>query len=268
MKQFKTRIGIFDSGIGGFSILHRIIEKVPSVMIDYISDDAFSPYGEKTDTEIINRSQAITEMLLQRGCSLIVVACNSATAAAIKPLREKYRDTPFVGVEPYTNVLNHREHSSEIRKAAVITTELTGKSEKFRMLKRRTDPSGSILHISMPGLASTVESILETGLDESLMEELQKELEPLKILNLSHLILGCTHYPLIADLIEKELDVITVSSGPYVANRVFDLVSPSGSGGEYCSSFSYLSTSSMKWEQKTSEYLFSLLKHSAAKDGS
>ncbi|MCK5840652.1 MAG: aspartate/glutamate racemase family protein [Candidatus Sabulitectum sp.] len=266
MNEPKTRIGIFDSGIGGFSILHRIIEKVPSVIIDYISDDAFSPYGKKTDPEIINRSQVITELLLQRGCSLIVVACNSATAAAIKPLRKKYRDTPFVGVEPYINVLNHREHSADIRKAAVITTELTGRSEKFKMLKRRTDPSGSILHVSMPGLAAIVESILETGLNESLMEKLHKELEPLKVLDLSHLILGCTHYPLIADLIEKDLDVITVSSGPYVANRVFDLVSPSG--GEYCSSFSYLSTSSMKWEQKTSEYLFSLLKRSAVKDGS
>lgn len=266
MKQFKDRIGIFDSGIGGFSILHRIIKKVPSVTIDYISDDAFSPYGEKSDTEIIKRSQIITEMLLQRGCSLIVVACNSATAAAIKALREKYRDTPFVGVEPYINILNHQDHSSEIRKAAVITTELTGRSEKFKILKQRIDPSGSILHVSMPGLAAIVEIILEKGLSENLMEDLRKELKPLKILNLSHLILGCTHYPLIADLIEKELGVITVSPGPHVANRVFDLVSPSGK--EYCSSFSYLSTVSMKWEQRTSEYLFSLLKHSAVKEGS
>ncbi len=257
--KIKQKIGIFDSGIGGFSILHEIMGKVPSVEIDYISDDAFAPYGEKSDSEIIERSSFITEMLLNRGCSLIVVACNSATAAAIAGLREEHESIPFVGVEPYINVLNHHPG---IRKAAVITTELTGNSVKFRELKKKIDPTARIQHISMPGLAAIVEDILDSGLKEEHKIHLTRELEPLRNLNLSHLILGCTHYPLIAGLIQDELNVITVSPGPHVANRVFDLLS--SPQGNYCSNFSFMSTVTMRWELRTREYLNSLLKYSSA----
>lgn len=256
-----NRIGIFDSGIGGFSILSEIMKKISSVEIDYISDDAFAPYGEKSDSAVINRSQSITEMLLNRKADLIVVACNSATAAAIASLRHKYPQIPFVGVEPYINVLNHKNHFPEIKKAAVITTELTGNSQKFRTLKKKIDPTGSILHVSMPKLASIVEDILEKGLNPSLRKNLREELKPLRILDLSHLILGCTHYPLISGLIEEEMDVTTVSAGPFVANRVMSLLTATGQ--EYCTGFSYLSTSSMRWELKTAEFLSSLLKYSA-----
>ncbi|MCK5786495.1 MAG: aspartate/glutamate racemase family protein [Candidatus Sabulitectum sp.] len=262
MKQLKTRIGIFDSGTGGFSILHRIMKKVPSVEIDYISDDAFAPYGEKSDGEIIERSQLITEMLLRRGCSLIVVACNSATAVAIEALREKHRGVQFVGVEPYINVLNHKDQFPGIKKAAVITTELTGNSQKFKELKQRIDPEERIQHVTMGKLASIVEDILEGGLNEPLRLNLHEELEPLRPLGLSHLILGCTHYPLIASLIERELNVTTVSPGPYVANRVSDLIS--SSGNEYTSDFFYMSTNSMVWEKRTGAYLTSLLRYSLA----
>lgn len=263
MDKFKQKIGIFDSGIGGFSILHEIMGKVPSVEIDYISDDAFAPYGEKSDSEIIERSSLITEMLLNRGCSLVVVACNSATAAAIAALREEHESIPFVGVEPYINVLNHHPG---IIKAAVITTELTGNSVKFKELKKKIDPTSRIKQISMPGLALIVEDILDSGLEEENRIRLTRELEPLKNLSLSHLILGCTHYPLIAGLIQDELNVVTVSSGPHVANRVFDLLS--SPQGNYCSNFSFMSTTTMDWELKTAEYLDSLLKFSATEQDS
>ncbi len=256
------RIGIFDSGIGGFSILSEIMRKVPSVEIDYISDDAFAPYGEKTDSEIIQRSELITEVLLSRGASLMVVACNSATAAAIASLRLKYPKIPFVGVEPYINVLNHSNQFPGIRKAAVITTEITGNSVKFKILRQRIDPAGRIRHVSMPNLASIVEDILESGLSQELKKKLVCELKPLKDLELSHLILGCTHYPLIAGLIEAELNLSTVSPGPFVANRVIDILSISGE--KRCASFSYLSTSSMNWEKKGADYLNSLLRYSRA----
>lgn len=260
MSKLKKRIGIFDSGIGGFSILHEIMAKGPAVEIDYISDDAYAPYGEKSDSQIIQRSRFITEILLERGCSLVVVACNSATAAAIAVLRNCHRDVPFVGVEPYINVLNHRTQFPGITKAAVITTELTGKSKKFKLLKQKIDPLNRIQHVSMPNLASIVERVLENGLDSSSKASLQRELDSLKKLELSHLILGCTHYPLISSLIEDELNVVTVSPGKHVAERVLDLISnPSGIG---CNSFSYLSTKSTQWEQKSADYLSALLKYS------
>lgn len=254
------KIGIFDSGIGGFSILSEIMRKVPSVEIDYISDNAFYPYGEKADSEVIKRSQMITGILLNRGCSLIVVACNSATAVAIASLRGKYPEIPFVGVEPYINALNHDNQFPGIRKVAVITTELTGNSAKFKNLKKRLDPANNIQHVSMPKLASIVENIIQSGLNQTLKTELACELDPLKSLRLSHLILGCTHYPLIDSLIEAELNLYTVSPGPYVANRVMDILATSGD--KYCSSFNYLSTDSMNWERRGADYLNSLLRYS------
>jgi len=263
MKMTETGIGIFDSGIGGFSILHEIIRKAPpATEINYISDDAYAPYGEKTDSEIMERSRLITDMLLIRGSSVVVVACNSATAAAISTLRKEYPKIPFVGVEPYINVLNHTDQFPGITKAAVITTELTGHSKKFRQLKNRTDPDGLVQHVITPGLATIAEEILDSGLNKNLQQKLHRELEPLRKLELSHLILGCTHYPLIAGLIEQELGVITVSPGPNVAKRVFDIIAARGKG--HCTSFKYLSTSptKMKWEVKNTAYLDSLLRNS------
>ncbi len=262
MKHCSAGIGIFDSGIGGFSILHEIIRKAPPAAINYISDDAYAPYGEKTDTEIIQRSRMITEMLLGRGSSVVVVACNSATAAAISTLRKEYPEVPFVGVEPYINVLNHKDQFPGITKVAVITTELTGRSEKFRRLKNRTDPDGLVQHVITPGLATIVEKILNSGLTGILQQKLRNELEPLRNMELSHLILGCTHYPLIAGLIERELGVIAISPAPNVAERVVSLL-PAATGSEHCTSFNYLSTgpTKMKWEVKGTDYLDSLLRY-------
>ncbi len=259
-----TRIGVFDSGIGGFSILSEILSEVPGVLVDYISDDLYAPYGTKSDGEITERSLYITGILLQRGADLVVAACNSATAAAISHLREKHPSVPFVGVEPYINVLNHESLHPGITKAAVITTVLTGNSVKFRELKKRLDPEQSITHLTMPNLATIVERILQQGYTAELRRDLTGELEPLKGLNLSHLILGCTHYPLIANLIEEFLGVKTISPGPGVARRVRNLLpSPAGPPSR---SFSFLSTSSGGWREMTHEELFELMKYGRTGD--
>lgn len=259
-----TRIGVFDSGIGGFSILSEILSEVPGVLVDYISDDLYAPYGTRSDGEITERSLYITDILRKRDAQLVVVACNSATAAAISRLREKYPSIPFVGVEPYINVLNHATLYPGITKAAVITTVLTGNSVKFRDLKKRLDPGQSIIHLTMPDLATIVEGILQQGYTKVLKEKLEKELEPLLALNLSHLILGCTHYPLVASLIEDFLGVRTISPGTGVARRVRDLLpSPTGMQSR---SFSFLSTSSGVWREMTHEELFELIKYGRTGD--
>ncbi|MCK5882622.1 MAG: aspartate/glutamate racemase family protein [Bacteriovoracaceae bacterium] len=245
MSYIKTRIGVFDSGIGGFSILSEIVKRVPSIEIDYISDDAFSPYGEKSDREIIARCHELTELLISRGCSLIVVACNSATAVAIADLRHSYTQIAFVGVEPYINVLNHTELFPNIDKAAVITTSLTGESGKFRDLREKIDPEHRIEHFSMPELASIVEDIFESGLNTQNEKRLERELLPLQKLKLSHLILGCTHYPLISQLIEDKLKVSTIGPGPYVANRLHDLLGQRV--GPFPQFFNFLCSSNMEW---------------------
>ena len=254
------KAGVFDSGIGGFSILREIIARVNLLEIDYISDDSFAPYGTKSDSEIIQRSELITNLLLERGAELVVVACNSATAAAISSLRKSHPETMFVGVEPYINVLNHGKLFPGIEKAAVITTVLTGSSRKFTELKQRLDPEGRILHFSLPDLATIVEDILREGLNSRLEQRLRSELAPLRNLGLSHLILGCTHYPLIASLIEKELGLITISAAPYVANRVSALLPVKQ--GEPAETFSFLSTSDMLWKERSLKELDRLLRYS------
>lgn len=255
-----AKVGLFDSGIGGFSILRELMDRAPAVQADYISDDSFAPYGTKSDRDIIERSELITDILLDRGADLIVVACNSATAAAITALREKHPGTPFVGVEPYINVLNHDDIYPGIRRAAVVTTVLTGNSRKFKELRERLDPRGKIQHFSLPNLATIVEDILKDGLTDTLSNRMKSELAPLKGMNLSHLILGCTHYPLIAGLIEEFLGVTAISAAPYVVNRVLSLLPRVE--GEPAKEFSFLSTSNMIWEKRTLAQLKGLLRYS------
>ncbi|HPF33046.1 MAG TPA: aspartate/glutamate racemase family protein [Candidatus Sabulitectum sp.] len=244
-----ARIGVFDSGIGGFSILREIMSRIRGAVIDYISDEAFAPYGNKIDSEIVRRSEWITGLLIERGADLIVVACNSATAASIAALREEHPDLPFVGVEPYINVLNHGSLYPDMTTVAVVTTVLTGNSSKFRELKARLDPNGIIRHFSLPGLATLTEEIIAHGYGAPQRERLAEELKPLKGAGLSHLILGCTHYPLIADLIEEELEVKTISPAPAVAQRVVSLL---GEGqGKHPDEFSFMSTTDMIWRTRS-----------------
>lgn len=258
------KVGAFDSGIGGFSILKEVHKRLPRLEVDYIADSAFAPYGTKTRDQIIERSISNSKMLIERGAHLILVACNSATAVAIEELRRNFPNTPFVGVEPYLNALNHPSIFPGITKAGVITTVLTGKSEKFLKLKAKIDPEGTIYHRSLPHLAGYIEDLYYRGMTPMLLKQIVEEISPIKAVGLSHLILGCTHYPLIWKLIENQLGLITISPCPYVANRVYSLLLNAYperiaalQQGEEINSFSFLSTSS---GEGFNEYFFSSLK--------
>ncbi len=222
--NIRLNIGAFDSGIGGFSILKEIHRRLPALGVNYIADDAFAPYGTKSREQIIERSIENTKKLLDEGANLIVVACNSATAVAIEELRSQFSSIPIVGVEPYLNALNHPTLFPGIEKAGVITTVLTGKSEKFVTLKQKIDPNGIIQHWSLPHLAGYIENLYYFGMTLELEDKINQELQPMVNQHLSHLILGCTHYPLIAKLIEDRLKLITISPCPYVAARVESLL--------------------------------------------
>jgi len=148
------KIGVFDSGIGGFSVLSDLIKAFPEAHFYYYSDDAHAPYGPKTDEYITNRTFVITDELLKKGAEMIVVACNTATASSIDTLRTRYPQMTFVGVEPYLNAYYKESGPS---KMVVLTTESTGKSERFKRLKERLDPKGFIDHYSLKNLARLVE---------------------------------------------------------------------------------------------------------------
>jgi glutamate racemase len=219
----KFKIGLFDSGIGGFSILTKLISNYPDIEYFYYSDDANAPYGPKSDDFILNRSRLITEELLSKDVDLIVVACNTATAVSIDKLREEFNGVQFVGVEPFLNAYN--KLNEEVKKMVVMTTESTGRSERFKRLKERLDPSGNITHISFLNLARLIEEFYFKKIERDLfLSGVATELSVLQGKNFTHAILGCTHYPLIDKLIENELKIKTLSPCEYVAKRVFDLL--------------------------------------------
>jgi glutamate racemase len=244
----KYKIGIFDSGIGGLSILKEMFNLMPSLEVHYIADHDFAPYGEKNDEQIKERCQLISKQLQERGVELIVVACNTATASGIDYLR-KSCDLPFVGVEPYLNLQN--QMSLNESRVVAMTTELMGKSKRFQQLKERLDPEQQMSYVSFPRLASLIENAYAGEIDSGLMDEIRIELMPLKNADFTHAVLGCTHYPLIADIISDYLGVETISPCPYVAKRVQALLSVSEpEEGPTATDFWFMSTRNKTWNKK------------------
>ncbi len=251
LNKFYPKIGIFDSGIGGFSVLRELFHIFPEAEYFYFSDDAHAPYGPKSDEFITERAFYITKELLDQGATLIVVACNTATASSIDALRLHFPKTPFVGVEPYLNAYYKETTPS---KMAVLTTESTGKSERFKRLKERLDPNGMIAHYSLKNLARNVEDFYSGKMKEVDFDlELQSELEVLKNKDYTHVILGCTHYPLVKNKIEAELSLKALSPCPYVASRVKELTTGFVLNDESKnnSHFSFYSSHKPKWIQKS-----------------
>jgi len=256
------KIGLFDSGIGGFSVLSELLDLNPAADFYYYSDDAHAPYGPKTDEAITERAFIITEELIKRGVSIIVVACNTATAASIDALRLKFPDMIFVGVEPY---LNAYYKIKEIGKMAVITTESTGKSERFKRLKQCLDPSSFIDHFSLKYLAKNIERFYQEPQFESEFDQLlEQELEVLKNQGYTHIILGCTHYPLVRKKIEKILKLVALSPERHVAQRVVELTKdfPQSTIKNKFSDFHFYSSSNNQWvSKKRNEFLGPFLKN-------
>ncbi|MBC7427945.1 MAG: glutamate racemase [Bacteriovorax sp.] len=246
------RIGVFDSGIGGLSVLKELLNVFPEAQFYYYSDDAHAPYGPKSDEFITERSFKITKELLDQGAEMIVVACNTATAASIDALRVNFPFMTFVGVEPYLNAYYKETTPS---KMAVLTTESTGKSERFKRLKERLDPNGFIDNFSLKNLARMVEEFYyDPGFESAFDRQLVEELLPLQGKNYTHAILGCTHYPLVKDKIEKILKLKALSPCPYVAQRVRELyVKPGKNLSAASTEFYFYSSSKPGWTKKDRE---------------
>lgn len=252
MQPGKHVIGVFDSGIGGLSVLKELLKVFPEARFHYYSDDAHAPYGPKNDEFITDRSFKITEELINQGSEMIVVACNTATAASIDALRAHYPHMTFVGVEPYLNAY-YKETTPA--KMAVLTTESTGKSERFKRLKERLDPNGFIDNFSLKNLARMVEEFYyNPGFEAEFDKQLAEELLPLQGKNYTHAILGCTHYPLVKEKIEKILNLKALSPCPYVAQRVRELsVKPGEVPFDMEKTFYFYSSSKPGWTKKDRE---------------
>ncbi len=190
-------IGIFDSGIGGLTVLTHLRTLLPNEEIYYIADRAYLPYGNKSDEFIYSRAQEITDFLLSQSVKAIVVACNTATAAAIHSLRQKY-DLPIIGMEPGVKPAIQASRNGNI---GVLATEGTLGSDKFKDLIQR-HANGSELFIKP--CHGWVEHIEAGDLSErATLQLIEATLSPLFEKDIDTLVLGCTHYPFLTPQIRQ-----------------------------------------------------------------
>jgi glutamate racemase len=212
-------IGVLDSGIGGLTILKNLINMQLDAEFYYISDTDNVPYGGKSQEFMLERTVLMIEELLRKDVTTILIACNTLTAETIDQLRNKYK-VNFVGIEPYLNYIN--SHNFKIDDSlALILTEATFFSNRFTNLREKLDPNGEVDVYPLKNLAIIIEKICYKNLEE-LKADIDDELKILNGKNYSHLILGCTHYPIIADYIEQVHNLKTVNPHINVVDRIID----------------------------------------------
>ncbi len=224
-------IGVFDSGLGGLSVLAAVARTLPRADLLYLADTAHVPYGPRSDAFIRGRVLAIGEHLASRGCHTIVVACNTATAAAMQALRTALPDIAVVGVEPG---VKPAAASSLTRRIAVLATESTAQSARLQHLIERHASQVAVEVIACPGWATRVETLhpLDAGSDPEFARQVEEKILPLFENHVDRIVLGCTHYsflaPLLNSLREKHrrphIELIDVADA--VARQVQRLAGP------------------------------------------
>ncbi len=191
-------IAVFDSGVGGISVLRELVRLMPNERYLYFGDSANSPYGSKTTEQVRQLTLSAAQDLLERGVKALVVACNTATAAAIQILRQAYPDTIIVGIEPALKLAADRFPQGKI---GVMATPVTLREEKFHHQLERF-PDLQVCVIQVPGL---VELIEQGHRDDDKMEALLTPVLSLYKDKLDAVVLGCTHYPFAAKTIQHLL---------------------------------------------------------------
>ncbi len=209
-------LGVFDSGLGGLSVVREIRRRLPLEEIVYIADSAYVPYGGRPLEEIRDRAATVVRALVDRGAKTIVVACNTASAAAIDDVRATFT-VPIVGLEP---AVKPAAASTEIGRIAVLATPATLRTERFHRLVDRHAAGVELLKIPCPGFVELVEAGDLDG--PNAMRVVGEALAPVVEARVDRVVLGCTHYPFLAATISAVLgdDVLILDSGEAVARQV------------------------------------------------
>jgi glutamate racemase len=194
------RIGVFDSGLGGISVLAQMLITLPQEKFIYFGDSKNAPYGEKTKKDVLNFSMHISEYLIERDCKALVVACNTATSAAIKELRKIY-SLPIIGMEPAVKPAVNMEN---IQRVVVMATPFTLKEKKFYELVQNIGTSKQIIELPCPGLVQIIEQ--EGGAGAKVKRYLNKLFQRVPLDQGDVLVLGCTHYVFLTEIIEEILN--------------------------------------------------------------
>ncbi len=210
-------IALFDSGVGGLSVWREVVRLLPNEPTLYLADQAHLPYGPRPLGEVRRYAENITRFLLDQGAKLIVVACNTASGAALHYLRATFPDVPFVGMEPAVKPAAERTRTGVI---GVIATPATFQGSLFRRLVERFAADVQLHTQVCPGLVEAVEAG-EAEAPETLAL-LHRYLDPMVKAGIDQLVLGCTHYPFLAESIRRVVgeDVALIDPAPAVARQV------------------------------------------------
>lgn len=195
-------IGVIDSGIGGVTVLKKLLNELPNEDYIYYSDSINNPYGDKTNEEIISIVDNVVNILINKGVKIIIIACNTASAICKEYLRNKY-DIPIIAIEPAYKVVY--DHAKEC-KTLIMATKATMNSKNFKKLFNEYDNHNTIL-CSCSGLAD----LIEEGNKEKIINYLNEHISKYK--DVKNVVLGCTHYPLIKDEIKQVLGDVEFFDG-------------------------------------------------------
>lgn len=234
MVNNKSPIGVFDSGVGGISVLGELFKLMPNENYIYLGDSANAPYGTKSEDEIKTHTYDCVKYLIDKGVKAIVIACNTATSVAAKDLRENF-SLPIIGIEPAVKpaVKNHKGEN-----VVVMATPMTLKKEKFLTLMESYEEVSKIIPLPCPNLVEIIESGNTSG--EEVDSYLKKLFKPFEGKKISAIVLGCTHYPFVKDAIKSALgyDPDIIDGGMGTARETqrrlkeINLINPSKESGK------------------------------------
>lgn len=239
MADCAAPVGVFDSGVGGLSVLREIRQRLPHESLLYLADSAHVPYGEKSPEYIRERCRVIAAFFVEKGAKALVVACNTATAAGVTELRELYPQLPIIAMEPAVKPAALATRSGVV---GVLATTGTLKSAKFAALLDRFAADVRVITQPCPGLVERIEAGDLESADTRAM--LMGWVEPMLAQGCDTLILGCTHYPFIRPLLQQLLpnDIRLIDTGAAVARHLREmlaerhlLASGDATQGFYCS---------------------------------
>lgn len=213
-------IGVFDSGVGGLSVLRAVRRRAPGLSLQYVADSGFAPYGDRDPTYVIERSLRVAKHLVLQGTRMIIVACNTATAHAIDTLRAAHPDVIWVGVEPG---IKPAVAMSKRKCIGVLTTPSTLESERFASLINRFANECRVIGIPCKGLAAAIEQDGPEAADIGPL--LDRYCAPIRDAAADVVVLGCTHYPFVAHRIAERLppDVQLLDTADPVARHALHL---------------------------------------------
>jgi glutamate racemase len=202
-------VAVFDSGVGGISVLKELVRVLPHEDFLYFGDSANAPYGGKTQEQVCDLTIKHVARLIDRGSKAVVIACNTATSAAVEPLRRLYPDIPIVGMEP---ALKPAVFSGDHPRVLVMATTMTLRLDKFNRLLDKYQSYGEINLLPCPGLARRIEAGMLDGEEiESFLRELMKDYLENPV---DTVVLGCTHYPFVRPVLRRILgDGVKIMDG-------------------------------------------------------